>query len=164
MAAASAFFVYGTLKRGQANYPLIAPYLRAVEPATVRGLLFDHGPFPALVEGEGRVRGELVTLDPAGLEATLPIIDRLEDFRPDDLAGSMYLRRVVEVEMAGGGRVPAYAYFYNRDPRDLRPVASGEWTGPSAGRDGEYEGELAAFKEHVRAFLGGAGRGLSGDG
>ena len=33
MATVSAFFVYGTLKRGQANYPLIAPYLRAVEPS-----------------------------------------------------------------------------------------------------------------------------------
>src|SRR6185312_7394342 len=102
MAAVSAFFVYGTLKRGQANYPLIAPYARAVEPAVTRGLLFDHGPFPALVAGEGRVRGELVTLDPADLAVALPLIDRLEDFRPDDPAGSMYRRQVVEVETAAG--------------------------------------------------------------
>src|SRR3954463_2314207 len=111
MTTVGAFFVYGTLTRGHANYPLMAPAARAAESATARGLLFDHGPFPALVEGEGRVRGELVTLDPAGLAVALPIVDRLEDFRPADPAGSMYLRRVVEVETAGGGRVPAYAYF-----------------------------------------------------
>src|SRR4051812_6642291 len=159
MTTVGAFFVYGTLKRGQANYPLIAPYVRAVEPATVRGLLFDHGPFPALVEGEGRVQGELVTLDPDDLGAALPIVDRLEDFRPDDPAGSMYLRRVVEVETVGGERAQAYAYFYNRDPRDLRPVVSGEWIGPSAGRDAQDEGELATFKAHVRGFLRGSGLG-----
>jgi gamma-glutamylcyclotransferase (GGCT)/AIG2-like uncharacterized protein YtfP len=124
-----------------------------------RGLLFDHGPFPALVAGEGRVRGELVMLDPAALELALPIVDRLEDFRPDDPAGSMYLRRVVEVETAAGGRAQAYAYFYNRDPRELRPVISGEWVGPSAGPAGEDEGELAAFKAHVRGFLGEPGQG-----
>jgi gamma-glutamylcyclotransferase (GGCT)/AIG2-like uncharacterized protein YtfP len=165
MATVSAFFVYGTLKRGQANYPLIAPYVRAVEPAVARGQLFDHGPFPALVAGEGRVRGELVALDPADLEAALPIVDRLEDFRPNDPAGSMYLRQVVEVETAGGGRSRAYAYFYNRDPGDLRSVVSGEWAGPSAGREGDGEGELTAFRAHVRGFLGdsGAGDGRSGD-
>lgn len=149
----SAFFVYGTLKRGQSNYPLLAPYVRAVEPATTRGLLFDHGPFPALVAGKGRVRGELVRLDSADLDAALAHVDRLEDYRPDDPAGSMYLRQVVEVETDDGTRVPAFSYFYNRDTRDLRPVPSGEWVGPSAAQVAGDEGELAAFKAHVRGFL-----------
>src|SRR4051794_36630638 len=136
MAAVSGFFVYGTLKRGQSNYPLIERFVRAVEPAVTRALLFDHGPFPALVAGEGRVRGELVTLAPADLEVALPLVDRLEDFRPDDPMGSMYLRRIVEVETDGGGRAQAYAYFYNRDHAGLRPAAGGEWVGPTAGQDG----------------------------
>jgi gamma-glutamylcyclotransferase (GGCT)/AIG2-like uncharacterized protein YtfP len=152
-AGASAFFVYGTLKRGQANYPLIAPYARAVEPATTSGLLFDHGPFPALIAGAGRVRGELVRLDPADLDAALAQVDRLEDYRPDDPAGSIYLRQVVAVETADGARVPAFIYFYNRDTRDLRPVPSGEWVGPSAAQLAGDGGELGAFKAHVRGFL-----------
>ena len=154
------FFVYGTLKRGQANYPLLAPYVRAAEPAAARGLLFDHGPFPAMVAGAGRVRGELLTLEPADLAAALAVADLLEDYRADDPAGSMYLREIVEVETTGGARARAYTYFYNRDTGDLRPVPSGEWVGPSAGAGAGDEGELAAFKAHVRGFLGAVTVGL----
>jgi gamma-glutamylcyclotransferase (GGCT)/AIG2-like uncharacterized protein YtfP len=147
-----AFFLYGTLKRGQVNHPLIAPYVRAIEPATTRGLLFDHGPFPALTEGEGIVRGELATLAPEALAAALPAIDHLEDYRPDDPAGSMYLRRVVPVVRADGSTARAYAYFYNRDPGHLRPLPPGEWTGPTAAPDDGDDDELAAFKAHVRGL------------
>lgn len=131
--APAALFVYGTLKRGQPNSPLLARYPHAVEPAWTRGLLYDLGAYPALVVGEGTVRGELVRPAARDLARLLALLDRLEDYRPDDPAGSLYLRRPVETWTAGGARAWAYAYLYNRDHRGLRPIAAGEWTGPAGG-------------------------------
>ena len=147
-----ALFVYGTLKSGQFNSPLLAPYARSVEPARIRGELYDVGLFPALVEGDGMVWGELVRLAAGGLAAALPVLDRLEDYRPDDPAGSMYLRRIVEVTTAGGATEHAHTYFYNRDHHGLAPVPSGDWTGPKRASIAPDDAEQEAFLRHVRTF------------
>ncbi len=148
----SALFVYGTLKSGQFNSPLLAPYARSVEPARIRGELYDVGLFPALVEGDGTVHGELVRLAAGELAAALTVIDRLEDYRPDDPAGSMYLRRVVEVATAGGATERAHTYFYNRDHHGLAHVPTGDWTGPAVARTARDDAEQEAFLHHVRTF------------
>ena len=48
-------FVYGTLKRGEARARLWPRKPQAVEPATVRGTLYDLGDYPALVPGDDTV-------------------------------------------------------------------------------------------------------------
>ncbi|MDP9371083.1 MAG: gamma-glutamylcyclotransferase [Chloroflexota bacterium] len=152
----TALFVYGTLKRGRFNHPLLAPYARAVEPASIRGELYDVGLYPALVAGEGTVRGELVRLAAPDLSRVLTILDWLEDYRPGDEERSMYLRRVIEVHTANGARERAYAYFYNRDVASLPRIAGGEWPGPTeepvAGDGAGDSAERAAFERHVRTF------------
>lgn len=152
-----AFFVYGTLKQGQVNYPLLAPYARAATPATTRGQLRDVGLFPALIDAEGTVRGEVIALDPAAMPAALALIDELEGFQPADPDGSMYVRRAVVAQLADGTTANAYAYFYNRDPHGLVPIAAGEWSGPSSAALADEGEEMAAFKAHVRGFLRRAG-------
>ncbi len=152
----TALFVYGTLKRGQFNHPVLAPYAQAVEPSSIRGALYDVGLYPALVEGTDTVRGELVRLAAADLAHVLSILDRLEDYRPGDEEGSMYLRRVIDVRTASGVRERAYAYFYNRDAASLPRVAGGEWLGsieePAVGDGAGDSAERAAFERHVRTF------------
>ncbi len=149
----TALFVYGTLKRGRFNHPLLAPYARAVEPASIRGELYDVGLYPALVAGEGTVRGELVRLAAPDLSRVLTILDWLEDYRPGDEERSMYLRRVIEVHTASGARERAYAYFYNRDPAWLPWIAGGEWPGPTeesvARAEAGDSAEHADFERHV---------------
>jgi gamma-glutamylcyclotransferase (GGCT)/AIG2-like uncharacterized protein YtfP len=153
----TAFFVYGTLKRGQLNCSLIEPHARWIERAYTSGRLFDVGLFPALVEGEGTVHGELVHLDAMDVPRLLSLIDRLEDFRPEDPGGSMYVRRVVEVTTDSNHRVPAYAYFYNCEhpslprPATLVHLAAGEWP---AAEEPAIEGSpaLRAFQQHVRTY------------
>lgn len=144
-------FVYGTLKRGQLNSRLLAPDTLSAEPASTRGRLYDLGLFPALVEGDGIVLGEFVRLRATAVGNVLSVLDRLEGYRPDDPAGSMYRRRVVEVTRDDGGSEPAHAYFYNRDPGGLRRIETGEWAGPSLDA-GDTDAEHAAFKRHVREF------------
>ena len=148
----AALFVYGTLKRGQLNSPLLAPYARGVEPARTRGRLYDLGLFPALVAGEGTVHGELVRLDAADLAAALTLLDRLEGYRPGDPANSMYLRRVIDVRTATGASARAHAYFYNRDHVALPRIAGGEWLGPSGESFRGGDAEREAFERHVRSF------------
>lgn len=154
----AAFFVYGTLKTGQSNYHLIAPAVRAVAPATIRGRLYDLGPFPALAEGDESVHGELLTVDPAALPRLLALLDDLEGYFPGDPDGSMYLRRVVPATLADGGAAPAYAYFYNREPVGLRHLPDGAWAGPSAAEVVPVSEELDDFGRHVREFGAGGGR------
>ena len=55
-------FVYGTLKRGQANHLQLggAPFAGV---ATMPGLELHHlGPFPMAIDGEGMVQGEVYRL------------------------------------------------------------------------------------------------------
>ncbi|MFN8541577.1 MAG: gamma-glutamylcyclotransferase family protein [Thermomicrobiales bacterium] len=148
----AAFFVYGTLKRGQANYPLVAAAVRGVLPATIRGRLYDVGPFPALAEGDETVRGEVLVDEPDGFPRLLTVLVSLEGSVPSDPAGSMYLRRVVAAATDDGREVAAYAYFYNRDPAGLRHLPGGEWRGPSAAEVAEVSDELTNFGRHVRDF------------
>ena len=145
-------FVYGTLKRGQSNHHLIAKVVREITSATVAGRLYDLGPFPALGPGDGRVRGELLLIDPALLDPTLRLLDELEGFVPSDLHGSIYLREIAEATTDRGQVIAASLYRYNRDPAPLRYLPGGEWTGPSADEITTTTGELVDFGRHVRYF------------
>lgn len=52
-------FVYGTLKRGQANHPRLAGAPCLGEVALEGASLYDLGPFPMAIAGKGRIGGEL---------------------------------------------------------------------------------------------------------
>ncbi|MFY7968834.1 MAG: gamma-glutamylcyclotransferase family protein [Pirellulaceae bacterium] len=76
------FFVYGTLQRGhlrQSAWPL--PPDR-IEPAMVRAVLYDLGPFPALLEGDDWVAGELWHYQPNHLPRVAQALDRVEGGGP----------------------------------------------------------------------------------
>ena len=145
-------FVYGTLKRGQANHHLIAAAVRSATPATIHGRLYDVGPFPALAEGDDAVRGELLLIEPTELARVLAILDDLEGYAPSDPTGSIYLRRVVAAATDDGREVAAHAYFYNRDTAALCHLPAGEWHGPSAAEVATVSEELSLFGRHVRDF------------
>jgi gamma-glutamylcyclotransferase (GGCT)/AIG2-like uncharacterized protein YtfP len=123
-----AIFVYGTLQRGQVRercWP--RPAIR-VEPATVRGWLFNLGPYPALVvpaagEAADTIAGELRHMAADDLDITLAALDRIEGFQ--DKRNDLY-RRVEIVCEAADRQVPAWIYEYARaigpdDPRRVLP-------------------------------------------
>ena len=91
-----AVFVYGTLKRGERNHGLVAPYLHRVLPGFVEGFRLYHLPrgphrpyaYPGMVPGEGRVFGEVLFLRPEALS----LLDALEE------EGEEYKRVRVRVE------------------------------------------------------------------
>jgi len=99
-------FVYGTLKRGQANHHWLsgAPWRGEIVLAGL--VLHDLGPFPMAVEGEGTVRGELYAVDAAGL-ARLDVLEgyprlytRQTRPLPDGRRAWVYVGRAAQVRHA----------------------------------------------------------------
>ena len=70
-------FVYGTLMPGESNYRQIEHLVIDHIPGVIDGVLVDLGAFPALIPGEGHVRGILLRLNERALEIT----DRIEGYQ-----------------------------------------------------------------------------------
>jgi len=122
--------VYGTLRRGQRNHPLLrlATFLGT---GRIQGAIHDVPrtpfrpyPYPALVDGgPGDVHVELYRL--TGLEM-LARLDALERFDPDDVESSQYVR--IQVRVAGGPVERAWAYAFRGPESELgEHVAGGDW-------------------------------------
>ncbi|MCL4795102.1 MAG: gamma-glutamylcyclotransferase [Bryobacteraceae bacterium] len=112
-------FAYGTLRSGGPRHAVLrrARPARVVE-AWAPGRLLDLGEYPGLIEGRGRVAGELFEFD--SLEALLPLLDEIE--------GARFRRAQIVVETAAG-EFTAWAYLW-AGPRGAGPViASGDWAG-----------------------------------
>ncbi|MFO0809970.1 MAG: gamma-glutamylcyclotransferase family protein [Gemmataceae bacterium] len=110
-------FFYGTLLPDLARPPVSAVIARLTPlgPATVSGLLYDLGPYPGLVAGDGIVCGELF----AGADvAVLTILDAYEGYDPHDVAGSLFRRERATT-------LDAWVYMYNRDMRGAEWIPSG---------------------------------------
>lgn len=109
-------FAYGTLMRGFALHRWLQGAATFLGEGTVRGVLLSLGRYPGLVEGPGRVRGELYRLHDPEL---LAVLDRQE--------GYDFERRRVQVTLADGRRCRAWLYRY-RGPRERAvPIPAGDW-------------------------------------
>src|SRR5262249_38272795 len=107
----SAVFVYGTLKRGQSREKSWPRTPLSIEPATVRGQLYDLGPYPGLIEGSDIVAGELWTFAPQDMPPTVAVLDEIEGLygREND-----EYRRVIIECLSSGHKFAAWTYHYAR--------------------------------------------------
>jgi len=107
-------FVYGTLRRGQANHGQLGKASYGGE-TWIDGVdLHDLGPFPMAIGGSGRVHGELYLVDLGQLEQ----LDRFEG------APRLYQRRQWTLP---DGRL---AWIYLGQPRQVRHsprLIQGRW-------------------------------------
>ena len=102
--------------RGYGLHGVLAGGATVVGPGTVRGRLLDLGRYPGLVDGSGRVRGEVYRLDDPEL---LPVLDREEGYN--------FVRRQGIVTLAGGRRVRAWLYRYRGPREQATPIPSGDY-------------------------------------
>lgn len=123
-----AIFVYGTLRPGRERWPLIEDMVVDTQTAMMRGFEMYHLPdgYPAVVEGDGRITGELIWPVEGAREALLDKADRIENYIPGD-DRSLY-RRIV----AGQGHARAFIYVYHPGRLDDlhnrgTPVPHGDW-------------------------------------
>ena len=131
------FFVYGTLRPGEANHALfLRARTRSAEPGRLRGAVLYDGPgYPYAVEEPGGVVcGELVTALPETYRELLAELDRLEEYLPGD-PRSLYERVQREVvREADGLAVRAWVYVAAPAVADRlrargRLIESGDWRG-----------------------------------
>jgi gamma-glutamylcyclotransferase (GGCT)/AIG2-like uncharacterized protein YtfP len=123
-------FVYGTLRPGEKNYRRYLAGRTCEElPATIRGRLcyVAEGGYPYLEDGDGRVRGELIFLDGDRYAETLQGLDELEEYDPQDEAGSVYLRRQAIVEPQDMAATVAWVYYWNTPRIRGAPIVSGDF-------------------------------------
>ncbi|MCK8676959.1 gamma-glutamylcyclotransferase family protein [Streptomyces lichenis] len=131
------FFVYGTLRPGEANH---ARHLRgrtaAEEPARLPGTLLYDGPgYPYLARagagdggGAAGVLGELVTAAPGEYAALLAVLDALEEFLAPGHPLNAYERERCEaVRLADGARVAAWVYVAAPAVRPGAAITGGDW-------------------------------------
>lgn len=121
-------FVYGTLRRGQANdITRLRPAPRLLGRARVRGRLYHLGAYPGVVlSGDGWVLGEVYAIE-AALEARLDEIEMIYPQQRDE-----YVKRQlpVTVQLAGGGEAVVECLCYEINPaylQDAPLIASGDW-------------------------------------
>ena len=100
-------FVYGTLMPGEPNFRQIEDFVIDHQPGTIDGVLVDLGAYPALVPGEGIVKGAMLRIKPEALEIT----DRIEGYHSDP-DRCLYVREEVVVRLEDGQEARAWTYCF----------------------------------------------------
>ncbi|KPC58832.1 gamma-glutamylcyclotransferase family protein [Streptomyces chattanoogensis] len=108
------FFVYGTLRPGEANHTwTLRGRTTAEEPARIAGALLYDGPgYPYAVAGpaDAVVHGTLVHPRDTDYDEVRAVLDRLEGYAPGD-PENVYERVVTEAVRPDGGTVRAWVYL-----------------------------------------------------
>lgn len=116
-------FVYGTLRpclAGLEQQRLIAE-LAVAGPATVPGVLYDIGPYPALVDGRGIVYGDLLII---ATDGQLALLDAYEETGGDN---PLYQRELTVATRPDGTSVAAWTYCYRQSLHNAVVIPSGDY-------------------------------------
>lgn len=115
---------YGTLMRpfGGPDALDLGDRISLVSSCRFRGILYDLGPFPGAVPGEGRVFGELHRLKDHHVWS---VLDRYEGYAEEAEESSLFVRRRIDLEEPSGQT--AWVYWYNGETDGYDGVPSGDW-------------------------------------
>ena len=102
--------------RGYSRHRVHAPASTFLGEGSVGGRLLDLRGYPGLVDGAGRVRGEIYRLDDPEL---LPVLDREEGYN--------VVRRRAIVTLANGRRARAWVYRYRGPQNRAVPIPVGDY-------------------------------------
>src|SRR5687768_12748274 len=118
-------FAYGTLIPGcePAQMNSICSRLELIGEATVRGILYDLGTFPGVVEGDGIVRGVVLRVPPDAWPAT----DAYEGCPIPGGADGLFRRIMTRATLHNGEEIDCWLYVYARNVGVQHIVASGDW-------------------------------------
>lgn len=108
-------FVYGTLKAGKRNHPLLAGRAFFCGNTTIAGSLHDLGPYPALKKGKDVVFGEVYFVG----DRTLADLDKLE-------CHPILYKREEVTSLCNDHK--AWVYFYEPElPPNAKSIIGGKW-------------------------------------
>lgn len=123
---------YGTLMHDQPplpGQPALAGHARYLRPCLLAGELWDFGPWPGFVPGDGIVTGELWELVS---DEAIHLLDAWEEYDPRDEARSRYLRRLVTT--CDEPACDAWVYVWASSLYGLRRIPGGDWRARSPER------------------------------
>jgi pyruvate carboxylase len=125
-------FVYGSLRnRIGRGHGLLGADATPVALGQVQAELYEIASYPGAVpcsDPEARVVGEVYRL--AQPHRVLARLDRYEEFDPHDVEASQFRRERTRVHLIDGRSVAAWVYWYNRDPRGLPRIETGDFRIP----------------------------------
>lgn len=126
--------VYGTLRRGHRNYPLIERGSRYVGLARLPGRLVHissplrrysyPGYLPEESGSSARVVVEVMEITDDSL---WPSLDALERYLPDDPGSSEYLRCLATATLPDSSALTCWTYRYNAAVEGYEDVVDGDW-------------------------------------
>lgn len=123
-------FVYGTLKvNGRLSHGFDR-YRKKAIPATIKGfkMYSVNDSFPAIIEGEGEITGELHGYASKDIVGVLHRMDGIEGYRPGREAQNMYNREPIEAFVEGLEEpVQAEVYVWNNSVDRYELIESGKW-------------------------------------
>ena len=113
-------FAYGTLQDPQQVAAIVGAGVRChvLGRASVCGVLYDAGEYPALRPGEvadDLVPGVVLEIDDGALQ-------RLDDY--EGVGEGLYVRERCEAHVEDGRVIAAWVYIYNRPTSALRRIAA----------------------------------------
>jgi gamma-glutamylcyclotransferase (GGCT)/AIG2-like uncharacterized protein YtfP len=123
-------FIYGTLLPGHAPDKLakVVDRLSYVGKASVPGKLYDLGKYPGAIldpSSQTRVFGRVFELPED--QGVLQALDSYEEFKPDDLDNSLFVREQITVSLRDGRSIQCWIYVYNQDTGTAPLVSSGDY-------------------------------------
>jgi gamma-glutamylcyclotransferase (GGCT)/AIG2-like uncharacterized protein YtfP len=139
------FFFYGTLMGSEIGEDLERT------PAKIQGQLWDFGPFPAAIEGEGVIKGMLTRANVPG--EFLHVMDRYEGYYGEGNPYNYYVRkRVVAIDSAGN-EVECWVYFFadtktfesEKANGTIALIENGDWFGIF--ENTEFKGDFDAEED-----------------
>jgi gamma-glutamylcyclotransferase (GGCT)/AIG2-like uncharacterized protein YtfP len=129
----TSFFVYGTLMRGESRHGAFASSsVECMLLSKAFGSLFDCGPYPAMRldpeadAGHAIVHGDFIRVSDTALPGLVERLDDIEGFRGFDVDGSLFERRLIEVDVGEGHARRAWVYVMPTVP-DEAVSTSGDW-------------------------------------
>lgn len=114
-------FVYGTLKRGRVRHEiLIEENAEFVDEAVLEGYnLYDIGYYPGIVEGSGKVYGEVYKVS----DKLIEILDAIEG-----VERNLFKRKILPVElMSQKTKLYVFVYVFQRKTKYLQLIANGKY-------------------------------------
>ncbi len=109
---------------------LLAGEATYVGEATVSGVLYDTGSFPACVPATDfsqRVHGDVYALRDDSAGTLLAQLDQYEGYSPDERFGSLFVREYARVRFDDGSEELAWIYRFNDSLEHARVIPSGDW-------------------------------------
>ena len=114
------FFVYGSLRDGFYNYnKFLAGKIFKKKEGKLNNIRLYHMPYkgyPAIVQGEDYVLGEIMVINKDDYDFTMKALDKMEGFISEGNSENEYHKMLLEVQdLENNQNELCYVYFYNKD-------------------------------------------------